>query len=352
MFLTLRELTELDISNCDLVELWSEPVTSFLYSSMLKNLKLLNMSNNAVRHARHTHYSTMEHLDVLDLNNNPLHCDEGFHELIKWLAARNVTRISAESPDSSNGRRFSFQIKPGGAHFGFNAEMRIEGSVAEVKSFSTWGTFENFTCSLAHASHAEVLPSKDDELDEDIVNDPINPNGDKDDSISEAAEETNAIKENPKAEVAKKKKKPTKATTTESNNVNAGTEDDSDDEDEDDDDDDDDYDEDESGDEIDIDRTSDPLKSEVEIEEEIAAISDRIDQKYRYFIPMMIILFGVLAILLLVAKFVSIMMHRRGERYRQALLASKNSIIYQKLSEEINTPQTPKIHRYSPVCQV
>lgn len=90
MFLTLRDLSELDISNCDLVDLWSEPVTSFVYSSMLKNLKLLNMSNNEVRHARHTHYSTMENLEVLDLNNNPLHCDDGFHQLIKWLAARKV----------------------------------------------------------------------------------------------------------------------------------------------------------------------------------------------------------------------------------------------------------------------
>lgn len=75
-------------------------------------------------------------------------------------------------------------------------------------------------------------------------------------------------------------------------------------------------------------------------------------QNYRYMIPILIILFSVLALLVLVVKMVVVMKHRRGERYRQALLASKNSIIYQKLSEEINTPQTPKFHRYSPISQV
>lgn len=74
--------------------------------------------------------------------------------------------------------------------------------------------------------------------------------------------------------------------------------------------------------------------------------------QYRYLIPMIIVLFSVLALMLLLVKFVIVLKHRRGERYRQALLASKNSIIYQKLSEEIGSPPTPKFHRYSPISQV
>lgn len=101
LFLTLKDLTELDISNCDLVEIWSEPMSDILLSKLLRNLRMLNVSNNNIVHARHTHFSTMEHLEVLDLSNNHLHCDEGFHELIKWLAKRNVSVENVVS-NSSN----------------------------------------------------------------------------------------------------------------------------------------------------------------------------------------------------------------------------------------------------------
>lgn len=69
-------------------------------------------------------------------------------------------------------------------------------------------------------------------------------------------------------------------------------------------------------------------------------------------VPFLLLLIAILATMVLVTRIISLLMHRRGERYRQALLASKNSIIYQKLSEEITAPQTPKIHRYAPINQV
>lgn len=69
-------------------------------------------------------------------------------------------------------------------------------------------------------------------------------------------------------------------------------------------------------------------------------------------VPFLLILLAILITMVLITRIVSLLMHRRGERYRQALLASKNSIIYQKLSEEINAPQTPKLHRYAPINQV
>lgn len=72
---------------------------------------------------------------------------------------------------------------------------------------------------------------------------------------------------------------------------------------------------------------------------------------YHYLAPILITIITVLLVMVLVVKLITLLMHRRYERYREALLASKNSIIYQKLSEDIG-PTTPKVHRYAPINQV
>lgn len=49
-------------------------------------------------------------------------------------------------------------------------------------------------------------------------------------------------------------------------------------------------------------------------------------------------------------------MRKRGERYRMSLLqAHTNSIVYQKLTEDIKPPKEPKqpkVHQYTPINQV
>lgn len=76
-----------------------------------------------------------------------------------------------------------------------------------------------------------------------------------------------------------------------------------------------------------------------------------------YLIPTIIVVTCLLVILLGLAKMVAMILRKRGERYRMAILASKNSFVYQKLTEDIvkptsNEPKQPKVHRYAPINQV
>lgn len=64
-----------------------------------------------------------------------------------------------------------------------------------------------------------------------------------------------------------------------------------------------------------------------------------------------------LVLVLIILRIASIMVNKRHERYRQAILANKNSFVYQKLSEEKiggggKIPAVPKVHRYQPIEQV
>lgn len=78
---------------------------------------------------------------------------------------------------------------------------------------------------------------------------------------------------------------------------------------------------------------------------------------YNYIIPGVIVVCCLVVILLGLAQMIAMILRKRGERYRMAILASKNSFVYQKLSEDIvkpasKEPKQPKVHRYAPINQV
>ena len=70
--------------------------------------------------------------------------------------------------------------------------------------------------------------------------------------------------------------------------------------------------------------------------------------------PILILIMIVILILVTISKVISLMIKRREEQYHQSLLAYKNSIVYQKLSEEIigSKVKQPKEHKYAPINQV
>lgn len=193
MFLPLKDLTELDLSSCDLVEIWSEQISANLpISTVLKNLKLLNVSNNNIVHLRHSHFQSMEKLEVLDLNNNHLHCDDGFKNLIQWLKERKVykNQNACASADQFYGLfscYFSYQqIKSGNIHAGFNAELTENGhAVDTTSSYSLgWESFATNVCAQAHQStnvDSKPITKTDEYTDESVDNSDSDDSEDADD---------------------------------------------------------------------------------------------------------------------------------------------------------------------------
>lgn len=103
------------------------------------------------------------------------------------------------------------------------------------------------------------------------------------------------------------------------------------------------------GDDIDDDDDTDEDDDD---EDDISIEGPKYYLAYQFLWPILIVVFSVLTVLLVIGKIISLCMRKRGERYRQALLASKNSIVYQKLSEDVYSPATPQPHRYAPIEQV
>uniref|UniRef100_U5EPU2 Membrane glycoprotein lig-1 n=1 Tax=Corethrella appendiculata TaxID=1370023 RepID=U5EPU2_9DIPT len=309
-FLPIQYLTELDISDCDLRSLWDSKSVK-QGTKVLENLKLLNVSYNEIKTIHHVNLETLVNLKVLDITNNPMVCDQDFKNLIKWLGQKKVSL-------GGDGDREKAEIKLLG---GDNAANLLE-----------WSNFAKSICmpnKQEAIGHLENLEDDDDDDEED------------DDDLDEDMENENEFEDDKENAVDSK------------DHILDDDEYIYDDEDED------------NTDEKDILTDAANAIQSIDdailggkrnrLEDEEIIIEEPIFASYRYLWPILIIVFSALAVMLLVAKVISMMMQKRGERYRQALLASKNNIVYQKLSEDIYAPTTPKfIHTnsYTPISQV
>lgn len=333
VFLPTKELSELDLSDCSLKTIWTETNLKLYTNTTFKHLRLLNVSYNMIERISQTELEVMDNLSVLDLSNNKMKCDPTFKSLMKWLDQRKIT--------AGHLRRFLRE----------NAEMKngneAEQMTAIPENASPWQEFTQYVC---RKNNKQVIDTENDidDGDDDDDEEEIDSDDEDEDSSDSDDEDSSDSDDQEGRPIANEK----------SENYD----------DSDDDDDSADYDSDE--DEIKV--TSGKVKDGGLIAEEVSIIKKVGDMfeddeevmpgrrkyallhagQYGYLLPILIIVFSVLAILLLVGKIMAVLMRRRGERYRQALLASKNSIVYQKLSEEIGGPTTPKFHRYAPINQV
>lgn len=293
IFRKMKNLNELDVSGNRLVQIWAESSPNSRVALDLKNLAYLNVSFNVIQTVYLTDIQVLPNIAVLDIKNNPLECSTHFQQVLKYVGKNNIT-----ASDPFRGRPFASLSLNNDAYFVRDPDAKWEELAKDV-----------------------CVPMPYD-------------NDDDDDNDSVSNEQDN---------IAPTIKVPTKPQIDSKNNVDEG--------------------DDSSESESEEDDSNDIREKEILIGREIDYVqrmgerilygggSSRQEARGHYIWPIVIIISTVIAVLLIVARVIAIITHRRGERYRQALLHSKNSIIYQKLTEDFPT-QMPKVHKYMPVQQV
>lgn len=86
-----KELTDLDMSDCNLKTMWAESSLKISAKNTFKKLKSLNVSHNEIEHIYKGDLELMTNILVLDITHNPLNCDEDFKNLMKWLGKKKVS---------------------------------------------------------------------------------------------------------------------------------------------------------------------------------------------------------------------------------------------------------------------
>ncbi|XP_055625655.1 kinesin-related protein 4 isoform X4 [Toxorhynchites rutilus septentrionalis] len=317
-FVPLQYLNQLDISDCDLRNLWDSSSPNAKDHQVLPNLKLLNASLNELSNLYVSDLDSMTSLRVLDIRNNTLKCNPHFKALIKWLGSKKVSLA-----DSSKEQRTHAELN---AYITDNSAPLVE-----------WSQFAQEICQPAKNAKNSPVVVKDTELDDDEDEDDDDDiEEDESEDEDDYSEEQSAKNEN----VVDSKDELDQYYDEEDRNK----------------------DEDENSNVIDAvndiqkieeailggnARSDDPLQEEVVILDGSTLL-----QISGLWLRILCIAMAIVVIIMAVSRILAIMMRKRGERYRQALLASKNSIVYQKLTEDIVAPQTPKVHRYAPIQQV
>ncbi|XP_052894629.1 homeobox-like protein HDP1 isoform X1 [Anopheles moucheti] len=354
IFHPLQYLSELDISDCDLRTIWDDSSVKAKREEVLPNLKRLNASYNEIAEVFVSDLETMAKLRVLDMRNNSLSCNDRLPTLIDWLQKKQISMADNAQDHVTH------------------AEMNVlrTDNSATLKQ---WGQFAWEICQGGSGNPDNTLSysETDDEYDDD----------DDDDDDSEDADADVLAEANAKSNKIVDSKNELDEYSSESvdndseDNDNADSEEDDDDDDEDDDDEDEEVQERENI----LDAANGIQRIEQDILTGKHSTNDEDDEDDGEYeddnegtnvdevvilenasmfaistVALMVgcIVVGSLILVLLVARIVALIFKRRGERYRQALLASKNSFVYQKLTEDIATPKTPKVHRYEPINQV
>ncbi|XP_053675793.1 uncharacterized protein LOC128726038 [Anopheles nili] len=356
LFHPLQYLSELDISDCDLRTIWENSSATTKLEEVLPNLLRLNASYNEISEVFVSDLETMTKLHVLDIRNNSLSCNERLPSLIDWLQQKQISMVG-NSQDHVTHAEMNVLRKDNSAtlkqwgQFALEICQGAKGDPEKTLSYSE--TEEDYddddeddsedadadVLAVANAKSNKIVDSKnepDEYSDESSDSDSVdNDDGDGDDDDEDDDDDEEEQERENILDAANGIQKIEQEILTGKHSVNANNEDDGE------------YDDDL---EYEENREGTNVDDVVILENEsVHAIQSAIGDDL---IMAGVIMFTVMMLGIMTVKIVNTILKRRGERYRQALLASKNSFVYQKLTEDIAAPTTPKVHRYAPINQV
>ncbi|XP_055919822.1 protein scribble homolog [Eupeodes corollae] len=379
LFMPFAKLRDLDVSECDLHFLLSDNSNGMSHQyKFFETLRTFNASANQIRKISTEDIMPFKNLSTLDISHNPLKCNEELKGMIVYATMKNILHaVKMPSKENIDVSTFTETSRP---------QLGWDDLAHEVCKHNA-DTFKPKEQTMEEIKK-DILKGDDVDMKKLFYRQEQREEQQLIENEKKAEEEARKLKEIIKMEQEKKIEEEKKLEEDLAEDTSADEDTEEEDNDEEDTYDDDDEEEDKENEtdstkpvvhdigfnakEVDLSReTKDKFllnkllldgdndeddDDEDDDSEEIIIERGRIYYNgYTYFIPALIMVTCVIVFLLAIGKFVSLMMRKRGERYRMALLASKNSIVYQKLSEDIiksNPCKQPKIHKYSPINQV
>ncbi|CAB3239782.1 unnamed protein product [Arctia plantaginis] len=352
VFLHTPMITYLDMSHAELTSLWKADKNRS--ATLLSNLTFLNVSHNRITEIKQTELDHLVKLNTLDISNNPLACSRDFENLMTWLSNRKVSPNAGGSSSIAN--------------------LAWDKKDDDIPTYS-WDFLTRKTCGTALPHPVEPLsPVSDEEIWERIDKD-IDGNFDLKNTLDDGKIAT-FLDDTP-----------------DEGDAQGDVDDDNQDEEDDEDDDGEEYDDDE--DDVDlkvkliekqtttapkINKTINPNENSVKINIQLLEDEDVNEEasntlymqetiesedhgRYEYLWPIAIAILGTLLLLIVIAKVVMMLCTKRTKqiRYNSAIIAAMSQpgrtkkdcgLVYQQLTEDLTSPATPKLSRYTPLHTV
>lgn len=370
VFVHTPMITYLDMSHAELTSLWKADKNRS--PTLLSNLTFLNVSHNRITEIKQTELDHLNKLNTLDISNNPLACSRDFENLMTWLSNRKVSPNAGGSSSIAN----------------LAKDMKDD----DVGTYS-WEFLTRKTCGTAMVHPVEPLPSvSDEEIWERIDKDEVG-NFDLKNTLDDGkiADDAKVPKDDLLGDDI----------IDDEDKDDADDEESADDEDEDDDEDDD-ASEDYDGDDDNVDLTVKLIEKPASVPTPVATVVNKStpvpvsDVKiniqllenensneepltnlylqeateaeeehthYGYLWPISIAIFGALLLLIVIAKVVMMVCTKKNKqiRYNSAIIAAMSQpgrtkkdcgLVYQQLTEDLASPATPRLNRYTPLHSV